>query len=48
MKNLNLEDEQTRLVPEGLVDISEPESGKIDVDDRVRRYREIFAALLAT
>lgn len=48
MHKLNLEDHETKIRSEGLVDVTEPESGDIDVDERIRRYRELFAALLAT
>lgn len=48
VENLNLEDADTKIVSEGLVDVNKPESMEIDVDERVKRYREIFAALLAT
>ncbi|KAF7971393.1 hypothetical protein HWV62_21228 [Athelia sp. TMB] len=48
VKKLGLEDPDAKLTPEGLVDITEPESGDIDVEDRIQRYRELFAALLAT
>lgn len=48
VENLNLEDADTKIVSEGLIDLNEPESMDIDVDERVKRYREIFAALLAT
>ena len=44
---MHVEDPDTKLRAEGLVDINAPESMNIDVDERVRRYREIFAALLA-
>ena len=47
VQKLHLEDTDTKLRPEGLVDLNEPESGTLDIDDRVRRYRELSAALLA-
>jgi hypothetical protein len=47
VQKLHLEDTDTKLRPEGLVDCNGPESGAINIEDRVRRYREIFAALLA-
>jgi len=47
VQKLHVEDPDTKLRAEGLVDINAPESMNIDVDERVRRYREIFAALLA-
>ena len=46
VQKLHLEDPNTKLRPEGLVDVNAPESRKLDVDERVRRYRELFAALL--
>lgn len=48
LRKLDLEDWKTRMKPEGLVDVNEPESGDVDVDERVRRYRQLFAAMLAT
>ena len=48
VQKLHLEDPDTRLRAEGLVDVNEPESGNLDVDGRVKRYRELFAGLLAT
>ncbi|KIM79102.1 hypothetical protein PILCRDRAFT_567574 [Piloderma croceum F 1598] len=47
VQKLHLEDTDTKLRPEGLVDLNGPERGALDIEDRVRRYRELFAALLA-
>ena len=48
VQNLNLDDADTKIVPEGLIDLAAPESMDVDIDKRLKRYREIFAALLAT
>ena len=48
VQNLNLDDADTKIVPEGLIDLTAPESMDVDIDKRLKRYREIFAALLAT
>ena len=47
VEKLHLEGPGTELRPEGLIDINEPENGDLNVDDRIGRYRELFAALLA-
>lgn len=48
VKKLDLEDSVTKMKSEGLIDLTEPENRDIDTDERVRRYRKLFAALLAT
>ena len=42
VQNLNLDDADTKIVPD------RSESMGVDIDKRLKRYREIFAALLAT
>ena len=48
VQNLSFEYADTNIVSEGLIDLTSPESLDVDVDKRLKRYREIFAALLAT
>ena len=48
VQNLSFEYADTNIVSEGLIDLTSPESLDIDVEKRLKRYREIFAALLAT
>ena len=37
VQNLNLDDADTKIVPEGLIDLTAPESMGVDIDKRLKR-----------